>query len=89
MVRASKVSSRPRRAKLCRSRRRTLHGLVREAASNAAAVYVNLFNECANDPFVRQPERVHSTDGLHPGEDGYALWYQELKSQASLQNRVP
>ena len=71
------------------SRSRTLHRLVREAASRAAAVYANLFNERDNDSFVREPERLHSADGLHPSDDGYGLWYQELKAQASLQNRIP
>lgn len=71
------------------SRSRILHGLVRVAASNAAAVYVNLFNKRDNDPFVREPERLHSADGLHPSDDGYGLWYEELKAQALLQNRIP
>jgi len=71
------------------SRSRELHTMVRASAAASGAVYVNLFKEAADDPFVRDPQRLHAADGLHPSDDGYALWYSELRSQAALPIRLP
>lgn len=46
--------------------------------------YVDLFREKAEDPFLDDPKRYFAVDLLHPGSDGYGLWYEELKSQTSL-----
>ena len=46
--------------------------------------YVDLFLEKAEDPFLEDPKRYFAADLLHPGSDGYGLWYEELKSQTSL-----
>jgi lysophospholipase L1-like esterase len=69
---------------LMTSRSRTLHALVREAAQQSGADYVNLFKEKADDPFARDPERLHAADRLHPSDDGYALWESELLTQSGL-----
>jgi len=71
------------------SRSRELHAMVRASAAASGAVYVNLFKEAADDPFVRDPQRLHAADGLHPSDDGYALWYSQLRSQAALPDRLP
>ncbi|MEO7912542.1 MAG: GDSL-type esterase/lipase family protein [Roseiflexaceae bacterium] len=71
------------------SRSRGLHAMVRASAAASGAVYVNLFNEAADDPFVREPQRLHAADGLHPSDEGYALWYAELRSQAALSDKLP
>lgn len=65
------------------SRSRDLHSLVREAAARHGAVYINLFKERSNDPFV-QEAGLHARDGLHPSDAGYAAWLQELMAQSSL-----
>ena len=46
--------------------------------------YVDLFREKEEDPFLDDPKRYFAVDLLHPGSDGYGLWYKELKSQTSL-----
>jgi lysophospholipase L1-like esterase len=46
--------------------------------------YVDLFVEKKEDPFLKEPERFFAPDLLHPGSDGYGLWYEELKRQTSL-----
>jgi lysophospholipase L1-like esterase len=46
--------------------------------------YVDLFREKSEDPFLNDPKRYFAPDLLHPGSDGYLLWYEELKSQTSL-----
>lgn len=71
------------------SRSRKLHQMVSASATATGAVYVNLFKEAAVDPFVREPQRLHATDGLHPSDDGYALWYEELRTQSALGARLP
>ncbi len=70
------------------SRSRDLHAMVRASAASNGAVYVNLFKEAEDDPFVRDPQRLHAADGLHPSDDGYALWYAELQAQATLRDRL-
>lgn len=64
-------------------RSRQLHRFVREAAERHAAVYVNLFHEHADDPFVAQPG-LNARDGLHPSDAGYRAWFDALVSQAGL-----
>ncbi len=66
------------------ARSRTLHSIVKEAAAQSGAVYVNLFQEKEDDPFIREPERLHAADGLHPSDDGYALWEAQLLAQSNL-----
>ncbi len=46
--------------------------------------YVDLFREEADDPFLEDPKRYFAPDLLHPGSDGYGLWYEELRGQTSL-----
>jgi lysophospholipase L1-like esterase len=62
-------------------RAQAMHEVVREAAQAHGAVYVNLYKERAQDPFAQQPHRLHAADGLHPSDEGYALWWRELSAQ--------
>lgn len=62
-------------------RARAMHAQVRAAAARHGAVYVRLFEERENDPFVRLPQ-LNASDGLHPSDAGYAAWYTALRDQA-------
>lgn len=73
---------------LMTERARKLHGHVRQAAADNGALYVNLFKEKADDPFAQRPGELHASDGLHPSDAGYRLWYDELKTQAGLSDRL-
>lgn len=64
-------------------RSRDLHAIVRETAASHGAVYVNLFKERADDPFVHNPA-LHASDGLHPSDAGYGVWLEELMGQSAL-----
>lgn len=64
-------------------RSRTLHQITQSAAKRGGARYVNLFHERDDDPFVKDPS-LNANDGLHPADRGYALWWQELQTQAGL-----
>ncbi|MBN2688104.1 MAG: SGNH/GDSL hydrolase family protein [Deltaproteobacteria bacterium] len=66
------------------SRTRKVRALFIEEAAYADVEYVDLFKEKDEDPFLRDPEVYYATDYLHPGSEGYRLWYEELKSQTSI-----
>jgi lysophospholipase L1-like esterase len=42
-------------------------------------VFVSLFDEPADDPFVQKPDIYTAIDGLHPTSVGYGIWYQKAK----------
>ena len=72
---------------LMTQRSRALHRFVREAATRTGAVYVNLFHERDDDPFVSNPA-LHASDGLHPSSAGYAVWFEQLQVQAGLPQKL-
>jgi lysophospholipase L1-like esterase len=47
------------------------------------AVYVNLFEPFWRDPFLRDPRRYLSRDGLHPSLYGYGLWFEKVRDALS------
>lgn len=46
--------------------------------------YVDLFRGQDRDLFRKDPKRFFAADLLHPGSDGYGLWYRDLMRQSSL-----
>ncbi len=72
---------------LMTQRSRELHRYVRESAARTGAVYVNLFQERRDDPFVKDPS-LNAIDGLHPSDAGYRVWFGELMAQAQLGARL-
>jgi lysophospholipase L1-like esterase len=73
---------------LMTKRAQVLHGLVREAAQDNSALYVNLYKDKAGDPFAQRPDELNAKDGLHPSDAGYRLWYAELNAQADFSGRL-
>ena len=73
---------------LMAQRSRDLHTLVREAAAKSGALYVNLYKEKSEDPFVQRADELNAKDGLHPSDAGYRVWYSELNAQADFSNRI-
>jgi lysophospholipase L1-like esterase len=69
------------------SRARELHAAASAASVRSGAIYVNLYRERAQDPFVRQPQ-LHAADGLHPSDAGYRQWWSELETQAAFAQRL-
>lgn len=70
------------------SRTRKVRELLMESAEAEGVVYVDLFMERRDDPFVSEPERYNARDFLHPGSEGYRLWYEALKAQANLDELI-
>lgn len=74
---------------LMEERSARIHSIVRDAAFLQKASYVNLFKSYETDPFVKQPGLYHARDGLHPSDAGYRAWYEELRKQAPLEQKLP
>jgi lysophospholipase L1-like esterase len=46
--------------------------------------FVDLYRTRSEEPLLKDPGRYFAADRLHPGSEGYAVWYEELKRQSSL-----
>ena len=73
---------------LMTQRAKELHRFVREAAADNCAVYVNLYQDRADDPFAQQPDKFNASAGLHPSDTGYRHWYDTLTSQGGFTRRL-
>ena len=73
---------------LMAKRSQAMHGLVRQAAADHGAIYVSLYKDKADDPFVQRPDELNARDGLHPSDAGYRLWHDALNAQAGLAERL-
>jgi lysophospholipase L1-like esterase len=51
------------------------------AAKQPNVQFVSLFSELDDDPFVQDPDRYQSWDGLHPSSEGYRLWFEAAEEQ--------
>src|SRR5204863_345143 len=51
-----------------------IHDMVARVTAEAGVIFVDLFRDPGDDPFVREPQRYYCPDGLHPSGEGYALW---------------
>ncbi len=69
------------------SRAREMHRIIAAAASSSNAIYVNLFKSRQDDPFVHTPA-LNASDGLHPSDAGYRVWWETLQMQADLSRRL-
>lgn len=43
--------------------------------------YANLYQKPSEDPFIKEPDRFLSEDGLHPSGEGYGIWFEQLKKK--------
>ena len=66
------------------ARTRSVRQILLEQAERAGIEYLDLYRDKQNDPFARDPERLHAADGLHPSSAGYAIWYRELVERTSI-----
>ncbi len=63
--------------------RKARHIFISES-SNQGVKYVDLFRERSEDPFLKDPQKYYAPDMLHPSNEGYGLWYEELMRQTPL-----
>ncbi len=58
---------------------RIFRTLYMDTAKLHEVVYIDLFEEPQDDVFVQDPKKYTAFDGLHPSEEGYAVWYKKLQ----------
>ncbi len=73
---------------LMTARARTARQIAAAAARETGAVFVDLFHEPEEDPFLRDPGRFYAPDFLHPSDAGYGLWYDALEVQSGLAGKL-
>lgn len=49
--------------------------IVQDEAAKAGVVYVDLYRERSEDPFLKDPDMFFADDGLHPTDEGYRAWF--------------
>lgn len=42
--------------------------------------YVDLFKERKDDEFAKDPQKYYAADNFHPSSNGYALWFEKMKT---------
>lgn len=47
-------------------------------AMECAVPYIYLYSNPRNNPFIDDPRKYFALDGLHPNDDGYKLWYNQM-----------
>lgn len=62
-----------------------MHNEFKRVAHGWKALYVNLYEPFWKDPFLRNPYRYLSRDGLHPSTYGYGLWFEKVKAALEKQ----
>jgi lysophospholipase L1-like esterase len=61
-----------------------IHAMVQRLVEETGVFYVNLLADPAEDPFMLEPRRYYSADGLHPSSEGYGFYYTALLAQGRL-----
>jgi lysophospholipase L1-like esterase len=61
-----------------RMRAEKIQETIREVASRLEVPVVDLFTEDTDNPFLRQPDLVFASDGIHPNSRGYEMWYNRM-----------
>lgn len=57
-----------------------IHKEFGKLAEKRGITYVNLFIKPSKDPFIKDPGRYLSPDGLHPSGEGYRVWFEQIKA---------
>ena len=60
---------------------RKYHEELRKVAEENQVEFINLFMERSEDIFRKDPRRYYAPDGLHLSGDGYAVWYERIRSK--------
>jgi lysophospholipase L1-like esterase len=66
-----------------------VHAVVSRVSAEMGVIFVDLFRDHYNAPFVREPRKYYCPDGLHPSGEGYGLWFAILMAQVPLARIIP
>jgi lysophospholipase L1-like esterase len=61
-----------------------IHAVVKRVSAELGVIFVDLFRDPRDDPFVKEPARYYCPDRLHPSGEGYAIWFAALIAQVPL-----
>lgn len=61
-----------------------VHAAVERVSAQMGVIFVDLFTDPKDDPFVKEPARYYCSDMLHPSGTGYAFWFSALIAQVPL-----
>lgn len=50
-----------------------------EEADKAQAHYIDLYEPREDDIFLTDPKKYFAADSFHPSEEGYGVWYEQVK----------
>ena len=70
------------------ARTREARALFLDVSRESGVQYVDLFREKGNEIFLGDPDRYYTPDYLHPSSEGYRVWYEELKKQTDIVERL-
>jgi lysophospholipase L1-like esterase len=65
-------------------RTRRVRELFVELTTRFEVEYVDLYDPGAGNPFNANPEKYYATDGLHPSDEGYRLWFEQLVADSLI-----
>jgi lysophospholipase L1-like esterase len=61
-----------------------VHAMIERVTKELDVMFVDLFRDPSEDPFVQEPHRYYCPDGLHPSAEGYGIWFATLVAQVPL-----
>ena len=70
--------------KLIKWQAQRVYDVVKRVTSEMDVMFVDLYTDPANEPFIREPRRYYCPDLLHPSGEGYAIWFAALLAQVPL-----
>lgn len=73
--------------RLLERRSRRLNGLFQVLADEHEVTHVSLFCERDDDPFAARPDELYASDGIHPNDAGYELWYDKINQKLTLRHQ--
>lgn len=60
---------------------RSYHAKFSEIVTRHGGIYIEIFDERAVDPFIREPEIYLANDLFHPSSTGYRYWFTKIQAQ--------
>lgn len=66
---------------------RSYHARFSEIVTRYGGVYIQIFDERAVDPFIREPQVYLAADLFHPSSIGYRYWFSKLVNQVAQNGR--
>ncbi len=66
-------------SKIFTDRTLAVRAIFSDEARKAEAQYIDLYHAREDDIFLTDPKKYFASDSFHPSEEGYGVWYEELK----------